>query len=76
MKEIQAEIDAKRSRMKVLLKEHVDSTQDDEGNSTYFLNNLPPELLVTEIPSGRSSSWTDGSNLTARERPDVGIDLS
>ena len=76
VKGIQAEIDAKRSRMEVLLKEHVDSTQDDEGNSTYFLNNLPPELLVTEIPSGRSSSWTDGSNLTARERPDVGIDLS
>lgn len=73
---LKEEIDAKRSRMNVLLEEHKANTKEDAGIATYFLNNLPTELLVSEIPPGRSSSWVDGSSLVGRDRPDVGIDLS
>lgn len=78
--EIKTELDSKVEQMAILtdrlIKVQNDSSQEKHGSSTYFLNDLPAGILVSEIPAGRSSFWTDGSNLTARERPDVGIDLS
>ncbi len=73
---IRAELGAKRARSDVLFEEHKANSKDDEGSTTYFLNNVPPELLVATLAPGRSPSWVNETNLVVRERPDVGIDLS
>lgn len=48
----------------------------EQPSTTYFLNDLPAELITLEVPAGRSSFWTDGSNLATRNRPCAGVDLS
>lgn len=59
-----------------LLIETLANDPQEQPSATYFLNDLPAELITSEVPAGRSSFWTDGSNLATRDRPNVGIDLS
>ena len=79
IKEVQNEIEGKRIQMQaianLLIKAQTDNPQA-QASTHYFLSDLTAELAISEVPAGMSSFWTDGSNLAARDRPNVGIDLS
>lgn len=69
----------KVTRLQILAESILKALADDpnrQPSATYFLNGLPLELATLGAPRGTSSFWTDGSNLTVRERPNVEIDLS
>lgn len=79
IKEIKDEIKSKQLENTALRDTQIKTQADDlqeQASANYFLNGLTAELAISEIPVGISSFWTDGSNLTARDRPDVGIDLA
>jgi len=70
LKNVELEMCNKEKELKII----VDSL--NESSATYFLNDIPDGLIKSEIPEGKSSFWTDSSNLSERERPSLGIDLS
>lgn len=79
IKEVRNEIKGKRMQMQAIenlpIKAQSDNPQT-QAPTNYFLSDLTAELAISEVPAGMSSFWTDGSSLTARDRPNVGIDLS
>jgi DNA helicase II / ATP-dependent DNA helicase PcrA len=75
MNDIRAK-EAQRREMADLLAGALESDSQAQPSATYFLNDLPADLATLDAPAGTSSYWTDGSKLTQRERPNVGIDLS
>jgi len=76
---IQLEINGKKQQLKSSIEAinaaSVDASKD-ENAATYFLNELPLDLVIKEAPSSSAFGKIDASNLTTRQRPDVGIDLS
>ena len=52
--------------------------QMDEKNqpTSYFLNEIPSELVTVEVPTTASAFWITARDQVARTRPDVGIDLN
>ena len=67
---------ARRQEVADLLLKALADEHQAQPSATYFLNDLPANLATLEVPAGISSFWTDGSKLTQRDRPNVGIDLS
>jgi DNA helicase II / ATP-dependent DNA helicase PcrA len=77
IEELKNEIEGKELQLRMLMDSIIKSqAANPQASTQYFLNDLTAELADLEVPSGISSFWTDGSNLTARERPNVGVDLS
>lgn len=76
---VQDELQDKRSQL-LTMENALSQAQADKNPlqvpTPYFLNELDAELAVLEVPAGMSEYWTDGNNLAARARPNVGIDLS
>ncbi len=79
IRDVQIEIEAKQIQMHAianLLNKAQAENPQAQVSTHYFLNDLTADLAISEIPAGILPFWTDGSNLSARERPNVGIDLS
>lgn len=80
IKEVGAEIEGRELQMLALADSLIKVQADDpqaQASTHYFLSDLTAELAILEVPpGGMSSFWTDGNNLAARNRPNVGIDLS
>jgi DNA helicase-2/ATP-dependent DNA helicase PcrA len=77
--DLKNEMLSKKDQLRVLadsLIKTLKASPQEQPLATYFLNDLPVELISLEIPAGRSTFWTDGSNLAVRNQPNVGIDLS
>ena len=67
-----SKMDIQKTELEAVLRQKHESNPP----STYFLNDVPKEIITLEVPKIASAFSITGNDHDARERPEIGIDLS
>lgn len=69
-----SEIGVRKDELEATLRQIHES--DPSAPAAYFLNDLPEELAILEVPTTASAFWIAAKDHATKSRPDVGVDLS